>query len=379
MPIARFARLVPALCLGAFAAAAAANPNNYFLVVQPATSSATYTFGITAPFQVTPSGTSYMIGAYDPTTNPADTRTRPGWTFTNFTDNQPVPITGGGVNFSAGNTASPSHPSGGMTLMVNTAGLSCAIAGLNLNVLNGAPITFAPSATLSYGNFTERNPTALVPGISNLSVPLGDGSITSVLVAQVDAANTGTMTHAGGNTWNYSVTMNVRVETTADLSGTPVPIDPQVLPVTITGSITLSGATAVASASATISANQVQPGPTPLDPIPFTVPVLGGNLLVHITLGSVTITVSSSASLAVPGTRSSSADVATAGSGSAIPDHFITGEDFDLYVQAFFTEQRDIINRLIADVATAGTGDPNPDGFVTGEDFDLFVIAYFMG
>lgn len=73
------------------------------------------------------------------------------------------------------------------------------------------------------------------------------------------------------------------------------------------------------------------------------------------------------------------ADIAVAGTGAAGPDGFVTGEDFDLFVQAFFTAQRDAHGRLIADVATAGTGDPYSDAYITGEDFDLFVQSFYMG
>ncbi|MCW5764481.1 MAG: hypothetical protein KIT68_00730 [Phycisphaeraceae bacterium] len=73
------------------------------------------------------------------------------------------------------------------------------------------------------------------------------------------------------------------------------------------------------------------------------------------------------------------ADVATAGSGLASPDGFITGDDFDLFIQAFFTGQRDGFGRLVADVATAGGAEPYSDGFLTGEDFDLFIMSFFTG
>ncbi|MBL8990197.1 MAG: S8 family serine peptidase, partial [Phycisphaerae bacterium] len=50
------------------------------------------------------------------------------------------------------------------------------------------------------------------------------------------------------------------------------------------------------------------------------------------------------------------ADIALS-SGAPGKDGVVTGADFDLFIQAFFSEQRDAQNRLIADVAVAGTGD----------------------
>lgn len=78
---------------------------------------------------------------------------------------------------------------------------------------------------------------------------------------------------------------------------------------------------------------------------------------------------------------SCTADIATAGSvdPDAGPDGFVTGEDFDMFIQAFFNEERNRFGILLADVATAGTGQAYPDDMVTGEDFDLFVQAFFNG
>ncbi|MCW5766621.1 MAG: hypothetical protein KIT68_11675 [Phycisphaeraceae bacterium] len=60
-------------------------------------------------------------------------------------------------------------------------------------------------------------------------------------------------------------------------------------------------------------------------------------------------------------------------------DGFATGEDFDLFIEAFFTARRDALGVLIADLATAGSGATTPDTFLTGEDFDLFVQSFFTG
>lgn len=77
---------------------------------------------------------------------------------------------------------------------------------------------------------------------------------------------------------------------------------------------------------------------------------------------------------------SCTADITNAsGSINAGPDGFVTGEDFDLFVQAFFTGQADAYGIQVADIATAGTAQRYPDGFLTGEDYDVFVQAFFTG
>ncbi|MBL8991486.1 MAG: hypothetical protein JNJ48_07905 [Phycisphaerae bacterium] len=80
--------------------------------------------------------------------------------------------------------------------------------------------------------------------------------------------------------------------------------------------------------------------------------------------------------------RLCAADTATSGSADpqAGPDGFLTGEDFDVFIIAFFAELVDAqTGRKIADIAAAGTGELGPDGFLTGEDFDRFIIEFFSG
>ncbi|MCW5765782.1 MAG: DUF11 domain-containing protein [Phycisphaeraceae bacterium] len=82
-------------------------------------------------------------------------------------------------------------------------------------------------------------------------------------------------------------------------------------------------------------------------------------------------------------TGCSPADVATEGSPQPFvdgPDGFITGTDFDVFVQAFFAEIRrpEPSGPYIADL-TNGDGTGGPDGFITGSDFDFFVLKFFEG
>lgn len=75
----------------------------------------------------------------------------------------------------------------------------------------------------------------------------------------------------------------------------------------------------------------------------------------------------------------SAADVATEGGGLLSgPDGFVTGVDFDVFIQAFFSETRDPFGTLLADLTDAvGTG--SPDGLLTGSDFDRFIVQFFTG
>ncbi|MCW5766449.1 MAG: DUF11 domain-containing protein, partial [Phycisphaeraceae bacterium] len=100
------------------------------------------------------------------------------------------------------------------------------------------------------------------------------------------------------------------------------------------------------------------------------------------------VTVLGQALIAVPlppaaPTGCNPADVATEGSAQPFvdgPDGFITGTDFDVFVQAFFQEIRrpEPSGPYIADL-TDDTGTGGPDGFITGADFDFFITQFFIG
>lgn len=90
--------------------------------------------------------------------------------------------------------------------------------------------------------------------------------------------------------------------------------------------------------------------------------------------------VSSSAALIVRVCACSVADIATENSGDPLagPDGRVTPRDWEVFMTVFFQETRRSDGTLIADITDAkGIGDR--DGFLTGADFDLFVQAYFAG
>lgn len=80
-----------------------------------------------------------------------------------------------------------------------------------------------------------------------------------------------------------------------------------------------------------------------------------------------------------PGVGCNRADLVTAGEGVLSgPDGFLTGDDFDGFIQGFFEETRRDDDTLVADLTDSSSG-PNPDGFLTGADFDMFVQFFFEG
>lgn len=60
-------------------------------------------------------------------------------------------------------------------------------------------------------------------------------------------------------------------------------------------------------------------------------------------------------------------------------DGFVTGADFDAFIEGFFNlVRRNGDASYLADV-TDGSGTLGPDDFLTGQDFDAFVAAFFSG
>lgn len=104
-----------------------------------------------------------------------------------------------------------------------------------------------------------------------------------------------------------------------------------------------------------------------------------GSYSVHIT-GPDGETTTNPAALTVTPIACSAADVATSGSPDPLrgPDGFLTGDDFDAFLTAFFDELRWDNNALIADL-TDGAGIGPPDELLTGADFDRFIQLFFDG
>ncbi len=299
-----------ALAAGFFSSRALA-VNAFNFTVNQTSSTLTYNFSASAPVAGT------MIGQNDPMqVATAQTRTKhmanilQCGTFT-ATTNEAINISG--TVAASGSSPSPSniHPGGTFKLGIDTASNTAILQDFNVNLVAGGPInTNANLNNFTYQSFCTVNPSCTAPFLVSVSLPLGTVSITSLVVAQdAGVPASGSLSANGANTWNFSVTTNVTVTPTVSFSGNALAADPQVIPMTIAGTVTVSGATASITASAQINYNPpANTTPTPEPPTPFSVPSTsticpGINLILTLTVNSTTVSNTSTANVAATGTR----------------------------------------------------------------------------
>jgi hypothetical protein len=325
--------------------------DTYVFTVSPATSSASWNLSVNAPFQVSGDPRSFIVGNYDAAANPTGTRTLTGLIGTDNGLNNPINLSNGSVSASGGSGQTPLHPAGGMALNLNPAAGACDLSGVSLDLLNGSTITIAANASITYPSFRTRQPTCTVFGGIPLNIPVGNGSVTALTAVQTNESDPGTLTPSGPGQYTFSVPMNLTVSITATLNGAPFPIDPQILPVVLGGTVMVTGDTATLSATLSISSDQTQPGPITLDPIAFDEPLCSGHLLMNLVLASVQTTVNSSSSLAASGTRTcTSATIASSPSGRSVQE----GDPTTFTVQASGSPQFSYVWRRGATVLANG-------------------------
>ncbi len=274
-------RLAIASVVG-LSAAAWAQP--YDVTIQPATSSATWSFELDAPFQTAPSGTCNILGSYNATTNPGGTRTVPGLFGGNTGGNTPVPITSGGVSADAASGTNPLHPSATFSINLDASDNLCTVSNFDADILNGQTTSSTANLAISFGTFRTFVPTCIVPGVP-LTLPIGTIVVTGLTATQDAASAQGVLTPAGGGSFTFSVPLTATVQVTATLDGEDFPVDAVPIAFALTGTITPTGATATVQASIAIDQDDSQPG-IAMDPLPFVEPICGGNLIVTVVLAS---------------------------------------------------------------------------------------------
>ena len=290
-----------ALALFAGAACLARATDTYDFTVNAGGSAATWSLSLSAPFQTTPSGTSYIIGSFDAATNPTGTKTIPGIIGGDTNANTPVNITSGSVTASGDSGATVIHPAGTFTLAIDPASGMAMITGLNANVLNGATGSAAATLNLTYSTFRTRQPTCTLLGIP-LSLPLGSATLETLTAIESDNSAAGTLNPAGPNTYSVNIPLNVLATATAMYNGLPLDIPATIVPIVFSGTLTVNGATASFNGGFSLSNTQSTPGPTALDPIPFTEPLCNGNLIVQVSLANTDTIVNASVTTQATGT-----------------------------------------------------------------------------
>jgi hypothetical protein len=350
----RLSRLLLAAILGLAPNAASASETIRFMI-DPASSTLTSSFNASANF----SGT--LIGNYNAAGNPGGTRTLLGAFGLCTSGNQPVPYTGHGSASGSPTT----NPTGTFTLTLEPGGPSphVCLSGLSINLLGAAMPTIPTNSTITYQGFRTCSPTGFFPNVPNLPIPLGDATLNSMTATQTFRNSPGTLTIGPPGVFAFSIPTTVTVAATITLGGGPSDLAPQDLPVTVTGTVNLTGATPASTLSLSVSIMQDQttPIPGPQD-VPFDLPTgLGGtaHLLVDISVDSSSTSVMATASSIAAGTH------ITPCLADFNVDAAVNSQDFFDFLTVFFANSPD--------------ADFNCDGTVNSQDFFDFLTSFFAG
>jgi hypothetical protein len=313
------AHLISTAVLLALSAAPLARAGvGYTFTINQNTSALTYSFSANAPFGSggTPAVASTLIGAND-LTLPAAQQTRVRHmqniiscgSFTS-TQNELINISGA-ITSSGNSTGQPAvHPGGTFKLGLDTAAGTCRLQDLNLNLVATGSITAAANlSNFTYQSFCAINPSCNAPFLFSITLPLGNVTVTSLLAQQAAGVpDTGTLTAGGPGVWHFSVNTTVTVTPTISFSGAPLAADPQQVPATISGDVTLSGNTAAITASTTLNYAPPASAPGPQAPTAFVVPststlCAGIDIILSLNILSSTVTSNNSASIPGAGTK----------------------------------------------------------------------------
>ncbi len=372
---ARFWRSAALATLAPLALATSAHAQSFDFAIDPAASSATYDLTVSAPLAGTPAlpsgapvpvGTSYLIGgaAATPATTPP-TRTRPSTSLfgTSFTGNFPVAITAGSISATGNSGTSAIHPTGAFRSSFNMAAGTASIEGLSISLLGGATAAFNVAVSISFQSFHTREPNSilLIPGAT---IPVNQpATITSLIATQQPGTAVGTLTPTTvAGVFTFSVPLTVDVAVVATLNGNAIPVDPQTVEFTLTGTFDsrVPGAVPL-SASITINDSQTQPGPLAFDPQAIDEPIYGGKLLATLVIQSITVALNAGATIVATGTPvdDPTDPLDINGDGTIDPD------DLADYIAGYFA------------VPPAPFADFNGDGTADPDDLADYIAGYF--
>lgn len=287
----RFAAVLAGLSLASCAAAAA---ERYQCEVQP---QSTYTQNTLV--QLPLAGT--WIGNYDAVTNPSGTRTRLG--LFGGSGNVPIPFSS---TLKPTVSITDAHPGGAFEFSFDSATGAVAVAGMQLDFLDGQTGTLATSMVLTYSAFNTQQPTSVFPALTNAQVPLDSGTLTEAGAAQTGAA-LGTAVASGSGSWTFTVGVPVDVTVSGTSLGQPFSTTSQGVLV-LAGTFSISGNTLTMSTQGSVNETVPVPAPAPLVNVPFDLPTVlpagqVARLLINGTFSNGTSTTTGSSALQVSGAR----------------------------------------------------------------------------
>ena len=376
--------ILAAAMIGAMSCAAFAQPFNY--TVNQAASTLTYNINFTAPFQTSPSGSSYFVGAAagpdavigaGGDDNATLTRTIPGIAGGDVNTNQYVNLTSGNISAAGDSGSTVIHPTGSFGASFNTGAGTVSITGLSSSLLGGGNASITASATIGYSTFRTRLPTCTIFSLGTITVPAGTIVATAITAAQSAPSTGGILTPVNGQPGHYTFVALVpaSVTVTGTFNGAPAPLDPQDVVLAVTGTVDLTQPSAPITASISVNQSQTDPTPIAMSPIPFNeVPLCAGAALyVKLTLASTSTTIGLTANLAAAGTIApcGPADLGVQG-GLNGSDGLLDNNDFIAFINYFFNSSP------LADLGVQG-GLPGQDSLFDNNDFIAFIDFFFAG
>ncbi len=240
------------------------------------------------------------IGNYNAKTNPTGTRTIPG--LFGGSGNNAIPYTSTAVSSIA---VANSHPSGSFELGFDAATGSVEVSKLFLDALSGTKGSIDTSLVLTYSSFHTVAPTAIYPGVTNLTLPIDSGVLSRADAVQT-GASVGSGVPVGAGVWTFALAVPVDYMIQGTALGQPFGGDPVPAVLALTGTLTVVPGGIQVTVSVTASGSEPVPSLGTLDAQPFDLPTVlppgsTAHLLVSGTFGDGTITSDISAELSAPG------------------------------------------------------------------------------
>ena len=279
----RTIRVLVAIAGGTIAAHAAGQ--TYEFTIDPLASG----LSATTTFAAETSGT--LIGNWTPDTNPSGTRTKPGL-FGSFgsTENLPVALDlglslGGGLE---------TRTSGSFSLTLDTGLGTVVMRGLSADFLASGPAALPATISLAPESFRTRAPDSAYLGVP-LDLPIGDLALTALTASQIDGGALGVLTPVGPDTYDFAVAPLVELAGAAEFLGTPLDIPPSPTALVISGTVVITGDTALVTALQTIDQSEVQNPNQEIPEFPLDLPtILPPGEIAHVLMNLVLTEVASS-------------------------------------------------------------------------------------
>lgn len=207
------------------------------------------------------------IGDYDATTNPAGTRTIPG--LFGGSGNNAIPFSGL-VRTDA--VISDSVPAGSFTARFDPASGRLCMAELDLDLLDGRTGTLTTNLVITFGSFRTISPNSTFFGVSNLSVPYGDGTLTTARAVQtLDAQTQATVAAEGG--WNFTLDVPVNLLAVGQTQGMPFESTSVAL-LRLQGHLAMVDGQLVLTGSSQDAQQAPVPAPPPFTGVPLALPTV---------------------------------------------------------------------------------------------------------